>query len=354
MAGEREKVTIVCRMNRIRTTVLLLCFALLAGCVPRPQAQQYAATFLDYFDTATVIMGRANSREAFDELVQPLRDELERYHKLFDIYHEYEGMNNLKTVNDNAAAAPVRVDGDILELLQDCKEYYRVTGGVFNPAMGSVLRLWHDAREDGRNDPENARLPDDAALRDAAQHMDPDDIVLDREKGTVFFADPALRLDVGGIAKGWAVQRLCGSAPAGLLVSVGGNVCATGPKDESGTPWAVGLQNPDGGDDYLETLEITDGCVVTSGSYQRVYTVDGRQYNHIIDPETLYPGERWTSVTIVCDDSGTADVLSTALFLLDREAGEALLQRYGAEALWVDAAGERCYSVGFRDFIREE
>ncbi len=334
--------------------VLLLCATLLVGCTPsgEKEQKQYTATFITLFDTVTTIVGKAESREAFEASVAPVRDALEHYHRLFDIYNEYDGIANLKTVNDKAAIAPVAVDSAIIELLEDCKRYYEATGGVFNPAMGSVLSLWHTAREDGLNDPSNAYLPNSEELAEAAKHTSPDSIIIDRENSTVFFSDSALKLDVGAIAKGWAVERVCETAPSGLLISVGGNVCATGPKSPDGTPWAVGISDPakDGG--YLHILNVTKECVVTSGSYQRTYAVGGKLYHHIIDPYTLYPGERWLSVSVVCDDSGLADALSTALFLLDRESGEELLARFGAQALWVDNEGNKYYSPDFRALIR--
>ena len=127
--------------------------------------------------------------------------------------------------------------------------------------------------------------------------------------------------------------------------------CATGPKDAHGTPWVVGVQNP-AGDNYLHTLYVSGGSIVTSGDYQRYYVVDGKQYHHIIDPATLYPGALWRSVTIVCEDSGLADALSTALFLLSMEDGMKLLEQCGAEAMWVDAEGNQHYSAGFKALIR--
>ena len=117
--------------------------------------------------------------------------------------------------------------------------------------MGSVLRLWHEARNDGINDPANAYLPKEEKLKSASEHMDMDAVVIDEGASTVYITDPQVRLDVGAIAKGWAVQRISEKAPKGLLISVGGNVCATGPKDESGTPWVVGIQDPNGGENYL-------------------------------------------------------------------------------------------------------
>ena len=344
-------------MRRV-ASVLLVLSLLLTGCAgmqepeTQPEKKQYNATFLTLFDTVTTIVGRAESEEAFRTAAQSIHDELLRYHQLFDIYNAYEGLNNLKTVNDNAGIAPVEVDRAIIGLLLDCKNYYELTGGMVNPAMGSVLSLWHEAREDGINDPANAYLPDSERLAEAAKHMDFDAVIIDEEASTVYLPDSEMRLDVGAVAKGWSVQRVCENAPEGLLISVGGNVCATGPKDDSGTPWVVGIQNPDGGDAYLHTLYVTRGSVVTSGDYQRSFVVDGELYHHIIDPHTLYPSTYWRSVTILCEDSGLADALSTALFLLPLKAGQAVLDSTDAEAMWVDREGKIFYSPGFEENIR--
>ena len=336
-----------------RTLALFLILPmLLCGCTGAGEAQkQYSATFLTVFDTVTTILGRDSSEEAFTQKAQAVHDELLRYHQLFDIYNEYEGLNNLKTINDHPGEA-VAVDRAVIDLLLDCKAYYELTKGRVNAAMGSVLYLWHEAREDGLNDFANACLPDGDALAEAAKHASWDSVVIDVENSTVTVTDPMLRLDVGAIAKGWSVQRAAETAPEGLLISVGGNVCATGPKDTSGTPWVVGVQDPDGGDNYLHTLYLTKGSMVTSGDYQRAYMVDGKIYHHIIDPDTLYPGKLWRAVTVVCPDSGLADALSTALFLLPIEDGQKLLDECESEAMWVDAGGNMYYSTGFEELIR--
>lgn len=341
-----------------RLLPLLLALALLAGCAaapaktPQPALQRYEATFLTLFDTVTTIVGYAESEAAFTAAARGIHDELLEYHQLYDIYNDYEGMTNLKTVNDRAGQAPVAVDRKILDLLLFSKELYGETGGRVNIAMGSVLGLWHDAREAGIENPDEAALPDAAALEQAAAHTGIDSILIDEEAGTVFFTDPEVRLDVGAIAKGYAAQRVCENAPAGLLLSIGGNVCATGPKPDSGQPWVVGIQNPENTAEYLHTLYVDDYAVVTSGDYQRYYTVDGVAYHHIIDPDTLFPADYWRSVTILCPDSGLADALSTALFTLPQAEGQALLDRFDAEALWVQPDGTLLYSPGFRAHIR--
>ena len=332
---------------------LILIFTLsVCACAPaEPERKQYTASFLTLFDTVTTIVGRAESEEAFQEKAQRIHDELLYYHQLFDIYNSYDGMNNLKTVNDQAGIAPVVVDRAVIDLLADSKEYYSLTNGRVNIAMGSVLSLWHDARSDGEDDPLNAYLPEEAKLLEASDHTSIDDIVIDFQASTVYLADPQMRLDVGAVAKGWSAQRVAESLESGLLISVGGNVCATGPKDADGTPWVIGIDNPDG-EGYLHTVYVSQGSVVTSGDYQRWYIVGDTLYHHIIDPDTLYPARYWKSVTIVCEDSGLADALSTALFLLPYEEGLAVLHQCDAEALWMDQDGKLFYSTGFRDLIK--
>ena len=332
--------------------LLLILPMLLCGCTGAgEETKQYSATFLTVFDTVTTIVGRETSEAAFTEKAQAVHDELLVYHQLFDIYNVYEGLNNLKTINDHPGET-VEVDRAVIDLLLDCRAYYALTNGRVNAAMGSVLYLWHEAREDGLNDMANAYLPDSNALAEAAEHTGWDSIVIDEVNNTVTLTDPGLRLDVGAVAKGWSVQRVAENAPEGLLISVGGNVCATGPKDETGTPWVVGVQDPDGGENYLHTLYLTKGSMVTSGDYQRAYLVDGEIYHHIIDPDTLYPGTLWRAVTVVCPDSGLADALSTALFLLPVEEGQKLLTQCESYAMWVDAEGNMYYSEGFQDLIR--
>ena len=338
-----------------RILALCLLALLLTGCAaPTVQTKQtiYEASFLSLFDTVTVVKGPAESKEAFDSVARTVQEDLTHYHQLFDVYNSYEGLNNLKTVNDRAGVAPVEVEKVVIDLLKDCRSYYELSGGKVNVAMGGVLKLWHDARNAGINDPANAKLPDMAALQAAAEHSSFNAVVIDEMASTVYITDPLVQLDVGAVAKGWAAQRVAEKMPGNMLLSVGGNVCATGPKFADGTPWVIGIQDPDAADKNLHTVFVTKGSVVTSGDYQRTYWVDGKAYHHIIDPDTLMPSAYWRSVSVICPDSGRADALSTALFLMDREAGAQLAEECGVEVLWVDASGQEFMTDGFEEILR--
>lgn len=311
--------------------------------------QRYEATYWDVFDTVTTVSGYAAVQAEFDAAAREIHDALLEYHRLYNIYESYDGLRNLKTVNDQAGIGPVPVDERILSLLQFAQTAWTETGSRVNAAMGSVLALWHDAREQALEDPDRAALPDRSALEEAALHTDLSALELDLEAGTAFLTDPDMALDVGALAKGYAVEQVAAAAPDHFLISVGGNVCATGPKPD-GTPWTVAVENPDGGD-FLKLLYAEDRSVVTSGDYQRYFELDGVRYHHIIDPDTLEPAAYWRSVTVVADSSAAADCLSTALFTLSQAEGQRLLDQWGAEALWIGRDGAQVMSPGFSAYL---
>lgn len=337
-----------------RLLCLMLCLLLLPqAAMAEAEMKRYNASFLTLFNTATMIVGCDDDLAAFRTQAQDIHDQLEEYHQLYDIYNTYEGMNNLKTVNDMAGVAPVEVDRRIIDLLLFCRDMHEKTGGLVDVTLGSVLSLWHEARVYGIDNPEEACLPDDAALHRAALHTGFDKLVIDEAASTVFITDPEARLDVGAIGKGYAVEMVSRGLPEGLLLSVGGNVRSTGVNPMTGENWTAGVQNPEGSqNDYLHVLYVDGVSIVTSGDYQRYYTVDGVRYGHIVDPRTLYPTGLWRAVCILAPDSGVADALSTALYLLPVEEGQALLDAFGAEAMWIAEDGNHVYSPGFQRYIK--
>ena len=330
----------------------LLLWTALAPCAAA-ESKRYETSFLDVFDTFSQVVVYADTQETAQEILQAVHDELKYYHRLFDIYQSYEGVNNLYTVNRNAGIAPVAVEEPLYDLIAFGKEMYARTGGKTNIALGSVLSIWHEYRELGLADPEHAAVPSAEELYRAGEHTDIEQVVLDPEAGTVYLADPEMSLDVGAVAKGYAVEltarKMEAQGVASLLMSIGGNLRSIGRKGD-GTTWRAGVQNPDltAAAQNLALLDLTDASLVTSGSYQRYYTVDGKQYHHIIDPETLYPAEYNWAVSVLTADSGLADALSTALFAMPVEDGKKLTDGWeGVEALWVRQDGTLEYSAGW-------
>lgn len=322
---------------------------------------RYEATFLDLFDTVTSIAGYAKNKDEFTDYANQIYDELQTYHQLYDIYNDYDGMNNIKTINDNAGIKPVQVDQKIIDLLKFAKEMYDQTNGKTNVALGAVLSVWHDYRTQGIEDPENAKLPPMNLLKEKSMHINISDVIINEEESTVYLQDPDMSLDVGAIAKGYATEQVSQYIKKNgfnhIMFSVGGNAKAVGTKFSNNNeeqPWSVGIQNPDleSKNPNLYILKLEDYSLVTSGAYQRYYTVDGKQYHHIINPETLMPADYFLSVSIVCKDSGWADGLSTALFNMSYEEGLKLIESIDdTQALWVFEDGSMKDSSGFEKFI---
>ena len=328
-------------MKKVISAVLLIA-SLMGLCSCAKTEKRYTATSFEYFDTVTNIVGYAASEEEFKNTKNYIFSELERYHRLYDIYNSYDGIANIKTIN--SSRKPVKVSEEIIDLIEYGKSIYSLTGGKTNIAMGSVLSIWHDCREEG------TRLPEMSELVSASEHCNPDDIITDRENGTVFLADEKMSIDVGAVAKGYAAEMIAESLRekgiSGYIISIGGNVCAVGSKPDGGK-WTVGIENPLG-EGFCETIGVCDMSVVTSGSYQRYFEFNGVRYHHIIDPDTLFPENRFVSVTVVSANSALADALSTALFNMDIEQGKELVSSLrGTYVMWVTADGEKVYSEGF-------
>lgn len=350
------------RKKRIAAALILLAVVVLIvlASYKGKRQEQYEASFFDVFDTQTQVIGYASSKEQFSEKISKIKEKLVHYNELFDIYHTYDGINNLKTINDNAGKSPVQVDEEIINLLKLGIEMDEETDGKINIAMGSVLSIWHDYREDGINDPKSAKLPEMSILKEAAAHIDIHGIVIDEEASTVYLTDSEMSLDVGSIGKGYAVEKTAEYAReelgiTNMLFSVGGNVCTIGGHPD-GSAWKIGIQNPDTESEqtYVQKVCASDLSVVTSGNYQRYYTVDGKKYCHIINPDTLMPSDYFPSVTVVTADSGIADALSTTLFNMSVEDGmEFVNNRDGVEAMWVLEDGTIQYSDGFAQYLEE-
>lgn len=331
---------------------------ILSSC--RQQKQKFSEYSFEYFDTVTTITGYADSQEEFDAVADEILSLLEEYHKMFTIYHRYEGMENLCTINElvDGEHRTVTVDRRIIDMLLYAKQAYELTGGKVNVAMGSVLSIWHEYREDGMDEPWNAQHPPMEQLQEAAEHTDIDKVLIDERACTVTLDDPQMRLDVGAIAKGYAVEMIAQHMEQkgidGYVINVGGNVRTLGAKPD-GSGWTVGVENPDvSAEGYLAYLQLSGKSLITSGSYQRYYVVAGKRYHHIIDPATLMPADYFTSVSIVCDSSADGDALSTALFCMTYQEGLALIESLeGVEAMWLTTSGEKYYSSGFSDYQTE-
>ena len=339
-------------MKRRASCILIAIVVLLSACgKSTPETSEpKGMVYYTYFDTVSYVYSYANdSAERFESLSADVSHILKEYHELFDIYHEYEGINNLCTLNKNAGVAPVEIDGRLVKFLNEAIELYDATNGEMNVMIGAVTALWHDAREDG------TYVPDRETLEEASHHTDIG--LLEVGDGTAFISDPLASIDVGAFAKGYATEMaaeyLEEAGAESYVLNIGGNIRIIGEKPD-GTGWKTAIKDPlDPYNSFAGTLRISDISCVTSGIYERYYTVDGIRYHHIIDMDTLMPSEYFASVTILHKDSGVADALSTALFCMSEEEGKEVAERFGAQVLWIYPDGTQSMTPGMGEYIEE-
>lgn len=316
----------------------------LSGC-NRNQTKKHSDSFTGTFDTVIQIIAYTDSDKQFRSWVDQAETRFQQLHKLYDIYHEYDGLNNLFTVNQMAGVRPITVDQELIDLLLFCVELDQLAPGTVNIAFGPVLSIWHDYRTRAL-DGGDVAVPDQALLEAASLLCDPGKVVINADERTVFLQEAGMRLDVGAIAKGYATELVARDLVAagmtsGIISAGGSNVRLIGKPGDDRSTWQIGLQNPDGNplipdDPPLDVLLVNDQSIVTSGDYQRYYEVDGLVYHHLIDTNTLQPARHYRAVTVMTPDSATADFLSTALFLLPFDQGQALASQLDdCEVLWI-------------------
>jgi thiamine biosynthesis lipoprotein len=269
---------------------------------------------------------------AYQEMIR-LEGLLDRHHPGSEVTH----------INRAAGWEPVPVSPETLLIIEQALEFAVLTGGAFDITVGPLLRLWRFTDGGGQVPPEESLLAA-AALVDFRQ------IEVDRLAGSVFLRKNGAEIDLGGIAKGFVVDRagevLRRFGVTSASVDAGGDIRLIGAKPD-GSPWRIGVRHPRERRGIIAILELRDSAVVTSGDYERYFLFEGTRYHHLLDPATGRPAGGLVSVTVVAPEAMTADALSTAVFVLGRERGLELIESLpGIEALLVTAELEVVYSSG--------
>lgn len=350
-------------MKKILIT-LLVALMLLSGCSNNEATlEQYTKRTLSAgFDTEVLLIGFAESESKFDEYFELTKQEYLRYNAYFDMFKSYEGINNIKTINDNAGIKPVVVDQEIIDLLLFIQEYDEFNDDKFDPTLGAVLDIWHNYREQGMIDNQDnlpGAVPSLETLQEADSLTGFDLLEIDDVNNTVYLTKVGASLDLGGVAKGWVTEKIAHTLEeAGLqhgALNAGGNVRTINSKPDG--PWRIGVARPSTlNTSSVDTMTL-DGStsMVTSGDYQRFYVNEnGDTYHHLIDPQTLMPSNYFRSITIITADSGVADLFSTILYLTNYEDGLQLLDDFNQKypetpmgAIWVIDADAQAPSDDF-------
>lgn len=317
-----------------RPLVLLLLVLLLAAAWWR--LQPGAGTVQDtrlLMGTTVTIEAAGADRATLEQASAAAFAEMARIEALMSPYRPDSDVSHLTAASRAATVAPETAEVITLGL-----EIARRSGGAFDLTLGRLKTLWGI-------DSEAPQVPTAAAIAEALRGIGPEALAISGRHVTK--AKPQLAVDLGAIAKGYAVDRalavLRDHGVTSAAVNAGGDIALLGTRQ--GRPWRIGIQHPRQPDGVLATLEVADRAVVTSGDYERAFEHNGRRYHHLFDPQSGYPADRCQSVTVLAPRAVLADALATALFVLGPQQGLALLRDYpGVDALIVGADG-RLYST---------
>lgn len=294
------------------------------------ELQRHFQTYTSYFDTSLSIQIYLEEGVNPDPIWDIVDSEFKKLHELATRFESFDGLTNVKTINDNPDVAH-EVDSALLDITLLSLDYYNKTNGLFNVSLGPVIDVWDSYRTDCLENG-NCAVPSQSELENANQYVNIDNIVVNEEDSTIMVTDGTL-LDLGGIAKGYAA-KVVGDllkdhhAVEKFLLNAGtSNIEVFGdhpnPERVNGE-WRVGLSDPNSTNPIVSetfaSIQIFSGDnVMTSGDYQRFYTVDEVEYHHLIDPFTLWPANTMRAVTVVGPDGAIGDIYATAMFMMDVE-----------------------------------
>ena len=264
-----------------------------------------------------------------------VEDAIEQIELVDNLMSDYEDDSELSAVNRRAYKTAVKLSGPLFEVLQKSMTFSRETNGAFDVTVGPLVDLFRSAEK-------NRAAPSEQEIAQARLKVGFEKLKLDEQNRTARFAVEGMRLDLGGIAKGYAVDKAVeamqkGGAIGGM-VDVGGDIRCFGAPPRGKNKWLIGLQDPTDakGGKTLLVLKLTNAAIATSGDYRRFTLIDGKKYSHIIDTATGYSSEGLASVTIIAERAIDADALATAVSVMGAEKGLALIETIpAAEAILI-------------------
>jgi len=297
-------------------------------------------------------MGTAIDIRIWTERDVPARAAMDDAHaeikRLEAMMTTWNDTSEVAQLNKSAGGAPVKVSDELLDVLEGARRIYDESGGVFDITFEGLKGLWHFDQD---LVPE---LPSDDAIKARLPLIDGKKLELDRAAKTARLAAKDMKINLGGIAKGYAVDKaaavLAKHGFTDVVVQAGGDLLVKGRKGQD--PWRVGIKDPRG-TDYFAIAPIRDASFSTAGDYERGFVKDGVRYHHILDPRTGKPATACRSVTVLAKDALTADQLDDAIFILGPEAGMKLLDKHpGAGAVVVDKDNKVHVSPSLRDVVQ--
>jgi thiamine biosynthesis lipoprotein len=327
------------RRGQSPTTWLLASLLLAAALLP-------AAAQAEWFRREDAIMGTRIYVELWlDDAAQgeaAVAAVIASMHEVDAMMSTYKPESQLSRVNARAALEPVKVDRELFEVIRASLEFSRITGGAFDVTYASVGYLY-DYRARQR--------PSEAQIAQALPGVDWRNVRLDPAALTVRFEKPGMRIDLGGIAKGYAVDRAIGKLQARgvahAVVSAGGDSRIIG--DRFGRPWIVGIRHPDDPKRVVTRIPLVDTAMSTSGDYERYFDEQGVRHHHILDPKTGRSASKVRSATILAPTAMQTDGLSKTAFVLGAEEALKIIEKIpDVDAVFVTPEGKVLYTKGLQ------
>lgn len=324
------------RNKRITVVILVGVFLVLAVCfvLRTKQGSLWPAARIELDSGYHEVMGtfaRAVVVAMDKETAQKCtRAALEQIEMVDDLMSDYKQDSQISRVNRDAFKQPVKVDKDTFEVLQKSIEFSALSGGAFDVTVGPLVDLWRCAAEANS-------APTEAELQRAHATVGYEKLILDANDLTVRFSVEAMRLDLGAIAKGYAIDKAVAAMQTagaiGGMVDIGGDIRCFGAPPPGKDRWLIGLQDPGktgdllGAAEPLLVLKLTNAAIATSGDYRRFALIQGKKYSHIIDVGTGGAGSELSSVTIISGSATDADALATAVSVMGARKGLALIEK---------------------------
>jgi len=267
-------------------------------------------------------------------------DEMKRIENLTSFYNPSE----LTRINEGAGKGPQKADPELLRLVGEALPISERTDGAFDPTVGPLSRLWQFSG------PGESRLPSQEEIDNALTKVGWKRVTIDLDNETISLPEPGMALDLGGIAKGYTLNRVAEiikqSGIRSALVNIGGDILALGEK-APGKPWLVGVEDPRNPKGIIAVAPLKDRLIVTSGDYQRFFIKEEKRYHHILDPKTGYPADKLQSVTIVGPIGSVLQPAGTASFVLGVEKGISFIESLpDAKGFMIDAEGKSHPTAG--------
>lgn len=307
-------------------------------------------------DDYVTISAYGKDRAQVEEAVAAAFDELYRIQDIADRYREGSELSRL---NATASSGPVAVSDDLWAMIETGREVYESSKGLFDITLGPLIDVWDVVGRAGSGEPP----PGEEEIAQAMRLVGMDKLVLDEKERSVYMTQPGMALDLGGLAKGYAVDRAAEALrergiEAAVVDMISTSLVLGEKPGGKGPRWSIEVMNPRVQESPLAELSLPSGLYIsTSGDYQRYFEYGGVRYHHILDPRTGYPARGTMSVTVIGGRDGAwADAMSTAAFVMGYPEGAQWVRDEGAEAMLVDSDGKVYTTPGMDTWLvsREE